>query len=142
MLFWFFCCAVATAFVVGVFFSIAWKNITILSATFCICLALCIPLMIMISEHAYDLSIVRNEEQIISVHETAIQEIDTQLKGMDIKNTSLMNADSPTRSLIEAKAEFVKRLTEARSRVVNARVRISARSIGVASGVVTVYGKE
>ena len=74
--------------------------------------------------------------------EQAIKDIDNQLKQINITNSALMNADSPTRSLVETRTKFISELTDQRLSIENARIDIETRSIGLMKMVVWIYGKE
>jgi hypothetical protein len=85
---------------------------------------------------------VRNGNLLIETRNEAIKDINNQLKNMKINQYSLMNADSPVRSLTETKAKFVEESAQQKLKIANAKINIEARSIGFMSGIVKIMGKE
>lgn len=134
---------------------------TILSIFFCFVLKALEPILVIfvgiaicvlpgvllagsISSHAHDLGTVRKGYELIEVREQAIEDIDAQLNLLERQytSTSLLNADTPARSLIETKASFVSEIAEARADIAKAKISIERRSIGLMNGIVHWYGKE
>lgn len=108
-----------------------------------------VPLIVIaesIGNHANDLSTLRFQSEIIDVREQAVKDIDEQLLllsgQLDGTPNALMNADSPVNALVTTKTMFVKEIADARMSIINAKTDIESRSIGLMSGVVTLYGKE
>lgn len=95
-----------------------------------------------IALHASDLATVRHGQLLVEVRQEAISQINKQLKEIKVSPTALMNADSPTSSLINTKANFVKELTEQKIAIQEAKVSIERRSIGLMYGIVKIMGKE
>jgi len=106
-------------------------------------LAICAaPLVMSVTSHTSDLSLIRKGHALVEIREQAIKDIDNQLKQINITNSALMNADSPTRSLVETRTKFISELTDQRLSIENARIDIETRSIGLMKMVVWIYGKE
>ncbi len=104
-----------------------------------------IPVMIFavsVESHVSDLSIVRQGYRVVEVKQQAIKDIDDQIRDLNIPKMGLLNADTPYKSLVEAKVKFVQELSDARTNIAEAKIDIESRSIGIMSGVVTIYGRE
>ena len=78
----------------------------------------------------------------IETREQAIKDIDNQLNKLEYNQTSLMNGDTPVKSLIETKSKYISELTEEKLKIQRAKISIEARSIGFFKVVVWLYGKE
>lgn len=109
-----------------------------------VCLIPCLFLMSVITTHSVDLSNVRNGDAFIQIKEMAIKDIDRQITELSKfkYDTALLNADSPIASLVAAKSEFVRELSNERSAVLRAKAAIDAREIGLMGAIVDWYGKE
>jgi hypothetical protein len=111
----------------------------------CLCL---IPLAIVhcvfVADHCEEIALIRSSQPIIAIHEQAIEDLDRQMDGLSksIGSQAVFNADSPYRSLIEAKTKYVSKLASAKSGILNAKVSISARKLGMMSYIVRWYGEE
>jgi hypothetical protein len=92
--------------------------------------------------HSDDLALVRKGKPLIEIREQAIKDIDNQLNKLEYNHTALMNADTPAKSLIETKSEYVDELTYQKLKIQRAKIKIEARSIGFFKLVVWLYGKE
>ena len=92
--------------------------------------------------HCDDLATVRHGNLLIEVRRDAIKQIDEQLKDIKITQTSLMNNDSPAKSLIETKTKFVEELAKQQIEIANAKISIEKRSLGLMSATVKIFGKE
>lgn len=92
--------------------------------------------------HSDDLSLIRTGQPLVVIREEAIKDIDKQLDKLKFSQTSLMNNDSPAKSLIETKSKYISELTVEKLKIQQARINIEARSIGLLKFVVWLYGKE
>ena len=92
--------------------------------------------------HANDLAVIRSGKPLIEIREQAIKDIDNQLNKLEYNHTSLMNGDTPTKSLIETKSKYISELTEEKLEIQRAKISIEARSIGFFKLVVWLCGKE
>lgn len=92
--------------------------------------------------HANDLALIRSGKPLIETREQAIKDIDNQLNKLEYNHTSLMNGDTPVKSLIETKSRYISELTEEKLEIQRAKINIEARSIGFFKLVVWLYGKE
>jgi hypothetical protein len=95
-------------------------------------------------EHCDELAFVRNSQAITAVHTQAIEDLDRQLSDLNktIDNKGLFNADSPYRSLIEAKSSYVKALSRIRMEIMRVKTSILARKLGLMSYIVRWVGEE
>ena len=98
----------------------------------------------MVTHHANDLALVRMGHLSVEVREQAIKDIDEQLISLIGQSPvpALLNADTPVRSLIETKADFVKEIADARLKIAEAKISIAARKIGINSAIVKWMGEE
>ena len=101
-----------------------------------------LPLVISIMIHTSELALLRKGNALVVIREQAINDIDTQLLQIKVSNSSLMNADSPIRSLVETRTKFISELTEQKIKIQEAKISIEDRSIGIMKMVVWIYGKE
>lgn len=101
----------------------------------------CFPICSIV-DHSSDLAYIRKGQLLVDVQEQSLKDIDDQLAKIKIPQTALMNADSPAKSLIEAKYNIVKDLAQSRIKIAEAKISIEARSIGIMRPVVKWYGKE
>jgi hypothetical protein len=94
--------------------------------------------------HCNDLAIIRNSQSIIGVYTQAITDLDQQIEGLNksVSSQLAFNADSPYRSLIEAKSRYVSKLSMARATVVQAETSIIARKLGLMSYIVRWVGEK
>jgi len=105
-------------------------------------LTLVVSIILSIIIHSNDLAVIRSGKPLIEIREQAIKDIDNQLNKLEYNHTSLMNADTPVKSLIETKSKYISELTNAKLRIQIAKITIEARSIGFFKLVVWLYGKE
>lgn len=89
--------------------------------------------------HISDIALIRNAETLYSVREKAIDRISDELASLP-GQTALMNADSPAKTLIETKSEYVTALTDLQMEVAQAQVSIERRKMGPSAWVVWAIG--
>lgn len=99
-------------------------------------------LTIPVEYHMDDLATIRQGELLIEAREQSLTELNVTLSTMKISNTALMNADSPAKSLIEAKAKQIESISQERMKIAEAKLSIERRSLGFFAGVVEVFGRE
>lgn len=83
-------------------------------------------LMYPIYSYNKEVTFVRNGEAMIRINEDALKQIDEHLKDFST-STALMNADSPFRSLTEAKTTFVSEITKTKKRILEEKMSIEVR---------------
>lgn len=98
-------------------------------------------LICVIVAHCDDISIIITADEKIKVCQNSIEEVDRQMKDLNISNVSLMNNDSPYRTLIELRGNMIKCLGNAKNEVVDAKRRIISRKLGINRHVVYFFGE-
>lgn len=94
-----------------------------------------------IVHHIKDVSLIRNQELVISVKEEAIQRINDDLKDLKAPSAALMNADSPVKTLIETKSQYISDLTDLKTEIAEAKINIERRKMGPSAWVVWAIGE-
>lgn len=89
--------------------------------------------------HINDLVTIRNQAEIIQIKTEAIESINKDLASLP-QTTALMNADSPARSLIETKSEYITNLADAKTQILEAKLGIARRKMGPSAWVVWILG--
>lgn len=138
-------CACGVAAFFSVVFAIALREADVLVFILMALVVALFPVLILctvMAEHADDLAKVRAGKALVDVRIEAIADIDKQLSALPDYSSALLNADTPVKTLVETKAQFVKDIAEAKANIAQAKVDIVARSIGPMSAVVTLLGKE
>jgi hypothetical protein len=107
-------------------------------------IAIGIANLITYHQHCEELAFIRNSQAITEVHTQAIEDLDQQLSDLNknIDNNGVFNADSPYRSLIEAKSSYVKALSGVRMEIMRVKTSILARKLGFMSHIVKYLGEE
>lgn len=89
--------------------------------------------------HISDISLVKNQHIVLQVREDAITRINNDLKDFP-QTTTLMNADSPIRSMIETKSQYISDLTNTKVRIADAKMSIERRKLGSGAWAVWLMG--
>lgn len=119
-------------------------SVAIFGFSLMILIAIGIANLISYHEHCEELAFIRNSQAITAVHTQAIEDLDKQLSDLNknIDNKGVFNADSPYRSLIEAKSSYVKALSGVRMEIMRVKTSILARKLGFMSHIVKYFGEE
>lgn len=91
--------------------------------------------------HISDLTLIRNQGQVVQVREDAIARINQDLAVLPTAG-ALMNADSPVKSLIETKSTYITELTTIKASIVDAKISIEQRKMGPGAWAVWIFGEE
>ena len=104
----------------------------------------CTPILIVVSEHANDLAIVRGWNAVYEAHLQHVKTLEKRIDEMSYKNNSeiSLNADTPYASIVEAYKEAQKNLANHRAKVSAAKVDIEARRLGWFGIIVIIMGQE
>lgn len=97
-----------------------------------------------INHHCDSLATIKSADSLIAVYTESLSDLDKQMESLskDIDNKTLFNADSPYRTLIQTKADYVSKVAKARFEIVDAKREIQARKLGFMSHIVRWYGEE
>lgn len=92
--------------------------------------------------HFSDISTIRMGEDYIKIQQEDLNELNVQIKDLSIllPSASLMNQDSPYRSLIELKGERIKQLTDTKRKIIDAKKSLMQRKMGFNRDVVWFFG--
>lgn len=89
--------------------------------------------------HIPDIALIRNQALLIEVRQSAISQINKDLAEFP-QFGQLMNADSPIKTLIETKSQYLAQLTELKIKIAAAKLNIEKRKIGPSAWVVWMMG--
>lgn len=89
--------------------------------------------------HISDISLVKNQHIVLQVREDAITRINNDLRDFP-QTTTLMNADSPIRSMIETKSQYISDLTNTKVRIADAKMSIERRKLDSGAWAVWLMG--
>ena len=99
-----------------------------------------------IFNHANNLGVLREQDQVIHVHEQRVKELNDALNQMvpagKQNNPISLNADSPIKAITDAIAKAQTDLAEARATKAQAMVSIAQRKAGPFKGIVEKYGEK
>lgn len=97
-----------------------------------------------ITSHCSSLATIKSSDALVAVYAESLSDLDKQMESLskNIDNKTLFNADSPYRTLIETKSNYVSKLAKIREHIVAAKIKIQARKLGLMSHIVRWYGEE
>jgi len=147
MLFYIFLCAaclgivlVAIAIPVGIMSSDNDAGLACFSFGLLFGGVLSIPVFVTWSGHSDDLGTIIAQQEVVTVYEKQRDDLNKTMEGFNYPAGSLMNADSPVRSIVEQLASVEKLLADARAEKAEAIKSIEQRRKGPMSGVISFVG--
>jgi len=87
------------------------------------------------NDHVNNLACIKMQDETITVHQQRLASLNKQYEAItkNIHSASLMNADSPVKSVIEGITGAENSITNAKLKVIEARIDIEARKRGIYS---------
>lgn len=85
---------------------------------------------ISLDNHLSNLITLKVNNQLVSIYQTQIDDLNTEFKTIDMKADALMNGDTPVATMIQAKVDLTKKLTEVKVYEYQANKEILERSKG------------
>lgn len=83
--------------------------------------------------HNSNLATVENSEKIIQINTDYRERMQQQLKDFEVKGVSLLNADTPVKSIVSEIATAERNIMEAEQEILNAEISIERRKRGMSS---------
>lgn len=104
-----------------------------------------IPNLVVISEHASDLGVIRGQHMIVSAQDKRIKDLESRIKSATPsgKNTGLLlNHDSPIKAIVVQLSKAVEARASAESEMGEAYKRIQGRKAGLFLHIVLLMGEK